>query len=316
MTRHFYPILDLLDEGLSLYRRGFTSFLLISALWFVPVAIGIGITAATAQYMGSTAMLLVVLGWMLLSIPLAVYLVGVISRATVAIQQGQPVRLKEVLRMGPLRLAGMGCYAVIFYIVVSLITSVIGMFCFCPMYTVLTALLSSIGMAFGESSGMVETGMMIGLGLVTMMLFMLFYGLSLAMSGATYSSLVYALQPFVQDTLTFGDSIERSVNLTFYRLGQNLLAFVFASFIFAATSISVTVTLWVLLPLPLFWTLGSESPIAQGSSAMALLLGLIVVLPPMPIWMALLYQRNLDAYQGRDLVERVAAYQEAATDTV
>jgi hypothetical protein len=136
------------------------------------------------------------------------------------------------------------------------------------------------------------------------------------MSGATYSSLVYALQPFVQDTLTFGDSIERSVNLTFYRLGQNLLAFVFASFIFAATSISVTVTLWVLLPLPLFWTLGSESPIAQGSSAMALLLGLIVVLPPMPIWMALLYQRNLDAYQGRDLVERVAAYQEAATDTV
>ena len=39
MTETLQPILALLDEGLSLYRRNFVGFVLITASWFVPVAV-------------------------------------------------------------------------------------------------------------------------------------------------------------------------------------------------------------------------------------------------------------------------------------
>jgi hypothetical protein len=79
------------------------------------------------------------------------------------------------------------------------------------------------------------------------------------------------------------------------------------SAIFGALAVAVTIAVGVLLPLPLFIALGEASLVAQGVSASAWLLGLIVVLPPMPIWMVLLYQRNVVARYGPDLAERIGA---------
>ena len=42
MTETLQPILALLDEGLRLYRRNFVGFVLLTASWFVPVAIVAG----------------------------------------------------------------------------------------------------------------------------------------------------------------------------------------------------------------------------------------------------------------------------------
>ncbi|HEU5011944.1 MAG TPA: hypothetical protein VFT66_05315, partial [Roseiflexaceae bacterium] len=62
------------------------------------------------------------------------------------------------------------------------------------------------------------------------------------------------------------------------------------------------------LPLPLSFVLGGESPITAALSAAAWLLGLCVVLPPLPIWMALLYRRNLAARSGADLEAKIQAW--------
>ncbi|NJL33991.1 MAG: hypothetical protein HC893_09165 [Chloroflexaceae bacterium] len=62
----------------------------------------------------------------------------------------------------------------------------------------------------------------------------------------------------------------------------------------------------MMLPFPLLLALGEESLAAQGISVFAWIVGLIVVIPPLPIWMALLYQRNVAAWEGHDLAKRIA----------
>ncbi len=307
MYTRLQPVLDLLDQGLTLYRREFVGFVLLAAIWFVPVAIGVGLSIAAAQYWGGDMVVLVVLLWVLLMVPLTVYLVGALSRATLSALEGRSVRLGEALSIGPLRVAGMGCYSVVFFIVVNIVTSALSMVFLCPLYAILFAFLASIGVSVESDTGVFGAIMMVLMGVVSAVLLILFYGVSLVLSGITYSSVVYAVQSFVQGPLSLRQAIGQSVDLLFYRFGRNVLAFALSSTIFSAITIAVTLAIGLLLPLPLLWSLGAESLVAQGISAVAWLLGLIVVLPPMPIWMALLYQRNLADFQGRDLVGRIAA---------
>lgn len=305
MTR-LQTILDILDQGLSLYRREFVRFLLIVTSWFVPVTIGIGLSMTAAYYWGETAGVLIILAWVfLLAVPLMMVLISGLSRATLAAKEGQRVRLRNTLLLSPVRLAGMGCYSIIFGFVANIFASVLSMVCICPLYLVMMFFVGSIGAFFGDNMGSLETGVIVFLFAILMLLLVLLYGFSMVLSGATYTSMVYALQPFLHENLSFGDSINRSMNLTFYRFGYNLLSFILASAIFAAITISVTIAVGVLLPLPLFWLLGEESPVSIGVSTVAWLLGLLVVLPLVPIWMTLFYQHNLDAYQGKDLAERI-----------
>jgi hypothetical protein len=67
-----------------------------------------------------------------------------------------------------------------------------------------------------------------------------------------------------------------------------------------------------LLPLPLLLLLGEDSTMAQGISTAAWLVGLVVVLPPVPIWMALFYQHNQAAREGADMTARIAAAAQAS----
>ncbi len=292
------PVLDILDEGLRLYRRGFTTFVLLTAIWLVPTAIGVGIAIALEQVWLAFLTLLV-------AIPLAIYLIVGLSRATLAVQQGHSVNLIDVLTISPLRLVGMGCYAIVFMIAANAIVSLFFFFWFCIGFSVISALFGSMA-ALLSDAGTLGTGMTIALGLLVMLLMVIFYVLSLVVNGAVYSSLVYSLQPFVQHHTAFGDTIQHSINLIAYRFGHNLLAFLITSTIFGAIALAVTTAIVALLPLPLFFALGEESPVAQGVSACAWIIGLIVVLPPLPIWMALLYQRNNTARQGADLNARIS----------
>ncbi len=306
IVQYLKPILDMLDEGLRLYRRGFVGFVLVTAIWFVPVVIGVSLSIAAVRYWGSWVVFLILLGWGLGIIPLSMYLVGGLSRALLMIQQGYNVQVWSALAIHPLWATGMGCYGLILYIIASIVSSIVSILCLCPLYTVIVGTIGSIGF-FAETAGHLGTGLAILSGIMLTMVLVLYYGLSLVLGGATFSTLVYGLQPFVQDSLSFGNAIQRSIDLILYRVGYNLLAFMFASMIFGAMAIAVTVAVGVLIPLPLVLALGSESLVTQGVSASAWLLGVALVLPPLPIWMALLYQHNVRRWQGADLARRITA---------
>jgi hypothetical protein len=207
----------------------------------------------------------------------------------------------------------MGCYGGVFLFIANMAVSILSMACFCPLYAAMAAALG--GMASVTSGGGSANTALIGLlGVIMVLAFVLLYGFSLVLSGATYSSLLFSLQPFVQGNLRFGEALRRSIDMTFYRFGANLLAYICASLIFGALAFGSTLAIGALVPLPLLFLLGSESPIAQGLSAAALLAGLTLALPPLPIWMALLYMRRSAERDGDDLAARVAAF--AGSDSI
>jgi hypothetical protein len=291
------PILDVFDEGILLYRRGFVVFVLLTAMWIVPLAVGVGLLIVFEQ-----EFVFVVL--MLLSLPLAVYLVGGLSRATTAVQQERVPGIGEALRIGPLRLLGMGLYSLVFMIVVNILTSVVMTVFFCSGMFALVAVFGASTAAINSELGQAVSVIM---GVLFLLLILLFYAISLLISGAVYCSLIYGLQPFIQHPINFGQAVQHSINLITYRFGFNLLAFFLTSMLFSATALVITIAIGSLLPLPLLLALGQHSPVAQGVSIFAWIVGLIVVLPPLPIWMTLLYQRNHAAREGSDLVARIAA---------
>lgn len=297
------PLLDLLDEGLRLYRRHFLTFLVISATWFVPIAVGVGLSIAMWDYLGEGLSLLLVLGWLALAGPLAVYLVSSMSRATLAAADGRPVALREALKVRPLRLLAMCLFAICFYMVASIASSALTMCVICPIYSAVIGMLGGIS-AVGSETG-IGQALQVALGALVLIAVVVLYGLALVINGATYASVVYGLQAFAQEELPLGVCLQRSVDTLLQRFGRNLLAFLLASTIFGGVTVAITAAVGTLLPLPLLWVLGEESPLAQSVSAVAWLLGLLVVLPPLPIWMTLLYRRNIAQREGWDLEGRI-----------
>src|SRR4051794_41896338 len=112
MVETLQPILALLDEGLRLYRRNFAGFVLLTASWFVPVAIVTG-TAVAAEswvderYSGFAAVLFFG-GGLLVFFPLLIYLIGGLSRAAAAGAGGRPGRFPAAMGSDPLGAPGMG----------------------------------------------------------------------------------------------------------------------------------------------------------------------------------------------------------------
>ncbi|MBX0327884.1 hypothetical protein K2Z83_09380 [Oscillochloris sp. ZM17-4] len=301
------PILDLLDDGLRLYRREFPRMALIAALGAVPAIIFVFLALRRPDLIGSPQGILLFYGAIFLALPLGLYLTGALSRATAASLDGRPVLVRDALAIGPLRLLGMGCYGGVFLVVVNMAISMISVFCFCPLYIVIGAAGVGMSSAFrgGGAAGAAMAGLLIAMMAVAVVLL---YGLSLVLSGATYGSLLFSLQPFVQGGLRMGEALRRSIDITFYRFGANLLAYLCASLIFGTLALSATLAIGVLVPLPLLFLIGSESPLAQGLSAAALLAGLTLTIPPLPIWMAMLYRRRMAERDGADLAERIAAF--------
>ena len=295
--------LALLDEGISLYRRNFTAFVLIAASWFVPVAIAAGLVIAAGAWLDETLTILLAVVAVLLLFPLLIYLIGGLSRAAVAAAAGRPMRFREAMAIPPLRAASMGCFTIIYYLVAQIASSMLSLVCICPLYLFGFAALAGL-------ANLSDSGSALGVLGVAFMLLLIagVYIFTLIVGGATYSSMIYGLQPWVQESRTFGESLQRSFELIGYRFWRNLLAWGLAALLVAAAGLMVTVTIGLLLPLPLTFALGSESPVAQAVAASAWLIGFTLVLPPLPIWMALLYCRNRAAYEGADLEAKVIAW--------
>jgi hypothetical protein len=307
MRSALQPTLDLLDEGLRLYRREFPRFALIVALGAVPAIILALLLTRNPEIIASGGGFLAFLLVALLSLPLSIYLMGAISRAAATALRDEAVSLRDALAIGPLRLIGMGCYGGVFLFVANLAVSILSMACFCPLSVAMGAALGGMAGVTGRD-GPSSTALIGLLGVIMVVAIVLLYGFSLVLSGATYGSLLFSLQPFVQGKLRLGEALQRSIDMVFYRFGANLLAYLCASLIFGTLAFGSTLAIGVLVPLPLLFLLGSESPIAQGLSAAALLAGLTLAIPPLPIWMALLYVRRSAERDGDDLAARIAAF--------
>ncbi len=305
MRTTLQPILDLLDEGLRLYRREFARFAMITALGAIPMVL-LGVAVVMIPWMlSSLAGILLFYGLLFLSFPFIVYLMSAMSRATLAGSRGEPIILREVLWVHPFRLIGMGCYGGFYLAVLNTVISMFSVVCICPAY-------AFIGVAVAGLGGLLETSGPLGSALGSLLftvltfIFILLYGFSLVMSGATFSSLIFSLQPFMHGNLRLMEAIRQSMDITFYRFGSNLLIYLCASLIFGTLALCVTLAIGVLIPMPLLFLFGSESVLAQVLSLAVVLFALTLALPPLPIWMALLFQRRMAEREGLDLAERIA----------
>jgi hypothetical protein len=296
MIDRLQPILSLLDEGIAIYRRDFLAFTLVTAIWFVPVAVATGALIAAVSWLETDAAILIALLGLLLLFPLAIYLVGGLSRAAVAAIEGRAVRVREALAIKPLRIAQMGCFTIVFMIIAQIASYLVTMVCVCPLYLAGAFFIGGLGALSGGSGGPSAVAFaFLGILLAGV------YALGLVIGGATYSSLIYALQPWVQEAGSFGESFQRSFALLGYHFRRSMLVWGLTALLVAAAGVTVTATVGLILPLPLALALGDQSPIAQALSVVAWLLGLMIVLPPLPIWMALFYRRNRAARDGADL---------------
>jgi hypothetical protein len=303
MSAWLQPALALLDEGLALYRRHFGSFLLIAAGWCIPVAIGFGLAVVAASWISDAQAILLLLGVSLLLIPLSAYLLAGLSRAADAAAAGQPIRLRTALRIHPLRVASMGVFALVYSLLMQTVAFSLAMFCLCPAYVAGLFVVGGLSSMDSSDPGTVALGV-----LGAVVFFGIPYLILLVIGGLGYSSMVYALQPWVLDRLRFGEAIQRSLELIVYRFRANAVVWGASAMLVTAAGLSVAAVIGLVVPLPILWLLGEESELAQGIAAAAWMAGLIVTLPPLPIWMALLYRRNLAAREGEDLEKRIGAW--------
>ena len=290
MVQRLQPILSLLDEGFLIYRRHFWRFVLIAALWIVPTAIVGGFMINAIAWMDNSSILLIGFGSLVLLLPLMLYTLGSLSKAAHAAMSGQAVLLGDALRIPIQQLLGMSVFVLVYGALMYILTSSLFMVLLCPIYIFG---LFGVGMlSVLDSMGSIAASILFGL------FFGIIYLLSIAIGGAGYSSTIYIIQPWIAQRISFGKGIQQSLELATHGLLRNIGVWMSAALIVAALAVIISATISVLIPLPLFSTLGAESRLAQAGSLAAMLLGLVVVLPPLPIWMALLYRRNLELRSG------------------
>ncbi|HMQ31850.1 MAG TPA: hypothetical protein PKD53_14070, partial [Chloroflexaceae bacterium] len=239
-------------------------------------------------------------------LPLTLYVMGAISRAAGMAAAGQPVALRRALAIGPLRVAGMGCYGTLFLLVAGAAVSVLSTVCFCVAYLVVGGGIFAVTAALSTGGAIGEAATALAIA-VSVLAILAVYAATLVVNGAVYGSAVYAMQPFVQDELPMGAAVRRSLDLVGYRLGANLLAFLSASLVFGAAALAATLAIGLLAPLPALFLLGAESPVARAITAAAWVLGVAAASPLLPIWMALLYKRRRAAREGEELAAGIAA---------
>lgn len=304
IANRLHSNLELLDEGIALYRRNFVGFLLLSAVWIVPLAIIIGLLVAFIDRLAGGTIVLIVLSSLLLALPLLVYLIGGLSRGATAAIEGRPINLREALAIRPANALGAGCFTIIYSIIMQVISSAISFICVCPLY--IFGFAASTAMAsIGNNSG-VEAAILVILGV----LFGSVYLVAAIVGGASYSSMFYALQPWVQERLRFGEALERSLDLVIFRFRANLIDWTLSALLVGAAAVSTSLAVGLLAPLPALILLGTESALAQAIASGAWLIGMALVLPPLPIWMTLLYRRNLAVRSGLDLERQIAAWEQ------
>jgi hypothetical protein len=293
-------VLALLDDGLRIYRRNLLGFVLIGSAVLVPVAVlDLLVNAFVTTQLGDDWIAASVFLRLLLLYPILLYTAGALSRATVMAVEGVPLRVGEALRIGIGRTLSMGCYNILFSIIISMFFSIVGFVIVCPL---LYGSLFGIGFlgAFGGSGTVGAAGGLFGVLVVVSVVF------NIALSGAQIVGIIYAVQPFVLEQRSFGSTLSRNVDLLTFRFGRNILAFLGAGTIFgmlvvvyAGTLIGGGVALFELLDI-------EPSPLAVTSLTVVLTAASAVLFfPPAAIWMALLHRRGAQERDAADLVASV-----------
>ena len=293
--------LALLDDGLRLYRRHLPGFAMVGAAVLVPTAIVVLLvtTLVTTQLGGDwSALLALVMPLLVFPAWLLVY-VGM-SRAAVMALSGEPIRIRAALSISPLRAFGMGCYNLLFTAVSSTLLSIVFTSVVCPIMYASTLGAGVLGVLGGGS------GTLGGVGVTFGVIFGLIWLASILLGGAMLSSQAYAVQAFALERASFSASLSRSVDLLTFRFGRNMLMFVGAGAISGTLAIAYLGTLLgggqALLSL-LDITL---APVARDALAVAATaVSLVLLLPPLPIWMALLHRKLAEERDGADLQARI-----------
>ena len=303
-------VLRLLDDGLRLYRRNLASFLLIGAVILVPMAgLGILLAALVRTELGQGWAIVGSLALALIQYPILMYACLALSRAAGDALAGRPIKLGAVLRLRPIRAMGMGCYGILLAIVSGLFSSVLVISVACPL---IYAMLFGAGFlgSLGGSSILGAAGSLFGVvvGLIALS--------TLLLTSATFATLAYAVQAFALEDRPVGSAISRSIDLLLFRFGRNLLMFVGAGAIIGTLLIAYAGTILaggagILRLLDI-----QPSPIvAQALSSAATTATWVLLLPPLPIWMAMLHRALAEERDGTELLAAVEQWRSGLPHT-
>ncbi|CAA9211429.1 MAG: hypothetical protein AVDCRST_MAG26-113 [uncultured Chloroflexia bacterium] len=292
--------LALLDDGLRLYRRHLLSFVMIAALVMVPLAaVGLLWTTWVQTQLGGAW---IALGAILLAIiqyPLLLVAYAGIARAASMALDRRPIRVRDALRIGPVRVIAMGCYTVLFFLITSICLLGLFLAVVCPLLW---------GASFGGTmiGALGGSGTIGAAGSFVVVIFGIAFLAVLLLSGAAFASQAYAVQAFALEQRPIGASMSRSVDLLTFRFGRNLLVFMGAGAIVSTLLVAYLGTLFG-GGMGLLRFLDVElSPLTTTVlQSVATTATQVLLMPPLSIWMAMLHRALAQERDGQDLVVEV-----------
>lgn len=194
------PVLDLLDEGLRLYRRTFPRMLMLASLAALPAGALLTASVIASDWLATPSGTVLLLLATLLGLPLGLYVMGAVSRAAAMAANGEAVTLRRTLALGPLRMLGMGCYGTVFVVVAVSVVSVISSVCICVAYVfgfAGFAVFSSASVVGGPAGTAVSVA-----GIVAVILgVVLIYAVLLVVNGAATAARSLPCSPSCTNTL-------------------------------------------------------------------------------------------------------------------
>jgi hypothetical protein len=132
----------------------------------------------------------------------------------------------------------------------------------------------------------------------------------IAVTGGWLASLIYAVQPFALEQRTWSSAASRALDVLFARFGRSMLMFLGAGAIFGTMILSYFGSLLVLFSV-IKDRLSLDIPPLVGDIFAIVVLGssLVILLPPMAIWMTMFFRHITQERDGHDLAARVSAWQ-------
>lgn len=303
-ARALPTVLELLDDGLRLYRRNLAGFTLVATAVLVVVALfSLSFMAFVRTEIGTTA------GWTFLAFcvllavgyPLMLYAFAALSRATAAALDGRPITLPGALRLSPARGCGMLVFNALFSVIAAATAGFLAFALACPM-TYVSLLSAGLISTLSGGASAAAFGFFGLIGQLSTLW-------TCSIFGAWLASLIYAVQVFVLEQLPWSQSVGRAVDLLAARFGQSLLMFLGAGAIFATLMISYLGSLLVLIAF-VQDRLSLNLPPLVGDVIVIVLVvaSLVILLPPLAIWMAMFYRHVALERDGATLTRHISAW--------
>jgi hypothetical protein len=306
-SRALPAVLEVLDDGLRLYRRHLAGFTLVATTVLVLLALfSLSFMAFVRSEIGTSTgwLFLAVCVLLLLGYPLLLYAFAALSRATAAALDGHAISLTSALRLSPIRGVGMVFFNVLFSMLAGMFASVLAVVFSCP--------ISYLSIVAAAAFSVASSGASASFGLLGVLSQISTFW-SLTVGGAWLASMVYAVQAFVLEQRPWREASSRAIDVLTVRFGQSLLMFLGAGAIFGTLLLSYLgsmLALWIFIQDRL---LASLPPLAGDVITIMLIVGsLVILLPPLAIWMAMFYRRQVRERDGEEIARQVADWRAQA----